>query len=302
MAVVPFQPQVKNSEERSAGEPASTDREGGAPRRGNRGAPSLALHEGGVYLAGSRAVDFQAAERFRILRARLERQNLKGAEKRVLAVTSAVPEEGKSLIAANLARALSLDPRGKTLLIDCDLRKPSVHRYCCIPFSPGLSDALVGNRTVASVIQPVEQGFDVVPAGSPVIDATRAVELPQLPALIDELKKHYRYIVLDCPPVLLCPEPLTLSSLVDGTILVVRAWRTQKKLVRDAVQAIGRERFLGVIVNDAQDSVNDYGYYGYYGYDQRSTAKRRASGAGRAGGRLDGGVLATIRRVLRRAK
>lgn len=278
MAVVPFQSQTKADESSGAdGRPADHS----ARRGGGRGTSGLALHEGGVFLAGSRAVDYQAAERFRILRARLERSNLKGGEKRVIAVTSAVPEEGKSLIASNLARALALDPRGKTLLIDCDLRKPSVHRYCGIPFSPGLSDALVGNRTVASVIQPVEQGFDVIPSGSPVIDATRAVELPQLPALIDELKKHYRYIVVDCPPALLCPEPLTLSTLVDGTILVVRAWRTQKKLVRDAVQALGRERFLGVIVNDASDSVNDYGYYGYYGYDHRSSGKR---GPARGGG------------------
>ncbi len=243
-------------------------------RKLSKATSTTALHEGGIVLSGTRTVDFQAAERFRILRAKIERMNLNSPERRVLAVTSAVPEEGKSLIAANLARALAMDPRGKTLLIDCDLRKPAVHRYFGIPFTPGLSDALVGNKALASVIQSLEPGLDVIPAGSPVIDATRAVELPQLSSMLDELKKHYRYIVVDCPPVLLCPEPLTLSSLVDGTVMVVRAWRTHKKLVRDAVTLLGKERFVGVIVNDAKDALNEYGYYGYYGYDNRGRNKK----------------------------
>jgi len=236
--------------------------------------PQTALHEGGIVLTGTRAIDFQAAERFRILRAKIERMNLTDTDRRVIAVTSAVPEEGKSLIAANLARALAMDPRGKTILVDCDLRKPAVHRYFGIPFTPGLSDALVGNRSLASVIQAIEPGLDIIPAGSPVIDATRAVELPQLAVTLEELKKHYRYVVVDCPPVLLCPEPLVLSTLVEGTVMVVRAWRTHKKLVRDAVNVIGKDKFMGVIVNDAKDALNEYGYYGYYGYDSRGKGRK----------------------------
>ncbi len=243
-------------------------------RKVARMVPTTALHEGGIVLSGTRTIDLQAAERFRILRAKIERMNLTDPERRVLAVTSAVPEEGKSLIAANLARALAMDPRGKTLLIDCDLRKPAVHRYFGIPFTPGLSDALVGNRSLASVIQSIEPGLDIIPAGSPVIDATRAVELPQLATILEELKKHYRYVVVDCPPVLLCPEPLILSSLVEGTIMVLRAWRTHKKLVRDAVNLLGRDKFIGVIINDAKDALNEYGYYGYYGYDKRGRGKK----------------------------
>jgi len=266
---------LSNSQaEASAAESESKSGTTGEVRKLSRPAGTTALHEGGIVLSGTRTVDFQAAERFRILRAKIERMNLSSPERRVLAVTSAVPEEGKSLIAANLARALAMDPRGKTLLLDCDLRKPAVHRYFGIPFTPGLSDALVGNKSLAAVIQSMEPGLDIIAAGSPVIDATRAVELPQLSSMLDELKKHYRYIVVDCPPVLLCPEPLTLSSLVDGTVMVVRAWRTHKKLVRDAVTLLGKEKFVGVIVNDAKDALNEYGYYGYYGYDNRGRGKR----------------------------
>lgn len=233
----------------------------------------LPLYEGGIYLAGNAAVDLQASERFRILRARLERLNLNGSNKNLIAVTSAVPDEGKSLVACNLARSLALDPRGKTLLLDCDLRKPTVHKYCGLQSVPGLSDVLVGKVPLSKVINEVENGFNVICAGSPVVDATRAIELPQFAAVLEQLRAHYRYVIIDCPPVLLCPEPLILSSIIDGTILVVRAWRTQKKLVKDAVNLLGRDKFVGLIVNDAKDSLNEYGYYGYYGYDMRSSKR-----------------------------
>ncbi|MFN8392036.1 MAG: CpsD/CapB family tyrosine-protein kinase [Bdellovibrionota bacterium] len=289
--------QLKDSGQLSA--PGSDSQSSSAAVDGRsvkRAAPkgdASALHEGGIVLSGGRTVDFQAAERFRILRAKIERMNLTDPARHLIAVTSAVPEEGKSLVAANLARALAMDPRGKTLLIDCDLRKPAVHRYFGIPFAPGLSDALVGTRPVVSVIQSIESGLDIIPSGSPVIDATRAVELPQLQTMLAELRRHYRYIVLDCPPVLLCPEPLTISSLVDGTLLVVRAWKTHKKLVRDAVGAIGKEKFIGVIVNDARDALNEYGYYGYYGYDYRgsSRTKKKAGGKGDSSGGKHAGLV-----------
>jgi hypothetical protein len=69
--------------------------------------------------------------------------------------------------------------------------------------------------------------------------------------------------------------------MVDGTIMVVRAWRTHKKLVRDAVTAIGKEKFVGIIVNDARDALNEYGYYGYYGYDYRSSSKTKKKSGSR---------------------
>lgn len=239
----------------------------------NKQVSRVPLYEGGIYLAGNSAIDLQASERFRILRARLERLNLNGSNKSLIAITSAVPEEGKSLVACNLARSLAMDPRGKTLLLDCDLRKPTVHKYCGVPSVPGLSDVLVGKSQLSKVIHEIEPGFDVISAGSPVVDATRVVELPQFSVMLEQLRAHYRYVIIDCPPVLLCPEPLILSSVIDGTVLVVRAWRTQKKLVKDAVNLIGKDKFIGLIVNDAKDSLNEYGYYGYYGYDTRSSKR-----------------------------
>lgn len=247
---------------------APTNGEGTGRRRSRRGRNlPTSLHEGAILLAGDRCVDPQAAERFRILRSRIERANL-GQDYRVITVLSAVPEEGKSLVATNLARALALDPVGKTLLVDCDLRKPSIHRYCNLPYSPGLSDVLAGNVALEGAVISQEPGLDVLTAGSQVTDAARAVEMPSFLHLIRELRNRYRYVVLDCPPVLMCPEPLTLCGISDASLLVVRAWKTQRKLVREAAKLLGKEKLLGVVMNDTNDVLNDYGYYGYYGYDR----------------------------------
>ena len=240
---------------------------------GNASAGSL-LNEGYIRLPEGSTLDPQASERFRIMRARIERLNLAGEEFRLLAVTSAIPEEGKSLVATNLARAMAVDPLGKTILVDCDLRKPSVHRYVGVDLAPGLSDVLVGSKTIASVVRSVEPGLDVITAGSPVVDATRVVELPQLSALLQDLRRRYRYVIVDCPPVLLCPEPLIISSIVDAAVMVVRAWRTERKLVEEAVNLIGKEKFLGAVMNGGADVLNEYGYYGYYSYEIRPSNRK----------------------------
>lgn len=239
------------------------------------------ISDGSVLLSGSHVADLEAAERFRILRAQIERRGLSRGPLPVLAVTSGVPGEGKSLTSVNLARSFGMDPQGKTLLIDCDLRKPNVHRFFGEAHSPGLSDVLVAGKSIKSVLRECEPGLDVMCAGSPVIDSTRTIEQPGLALMLEELKKHYRRIILDCPPVLLCPEPLFLTQLASATLLVVRAWRTEKKLVREAVGVIGKERILGIVMNECNDSLKQYGYYSYYGYNKDTVARAKLKKAGR---------------------
>lgn len=247
---------------------------GGVPPTGNNpnevapGRKSSALYNGNVRLADCQLVNLEAAERFRILRAKIDRLNLAQNEHRIIAITSAVPSEGKSLVAVNLARAFGLDPINKVLIIDCDLRRPRVHNYFGLSESPGLSDVLVAGKPMPTVIRPGERGVDVISAGSPVADPTRAIEQPILSSYLAELKKRYRYIVLDCPPVLLCPEPITLSSIAEGTLMVVRAWATEKKLVRDAIGVIGKKSIMGLVMNDGYEASREYQYYGYYGHDR----------------------------------
>ncbi len=224
------------------------------------------LFHGRILLQGTEIENLAAAERFRILRAKIERHNLGKNRYHVLAVTSAVPEEGKSVVAVNLARALSLDPVGKTLLIDADMRKPSVHDFFSIPQEPGLSDILITTRGANSVIREATPTLHVITAGTMLTDPTQAIERPEFPILLDQLKHHYRYIIIDCPPTLLCPEPITISSIVESTLLVVRAWKTDRQLVEEAVSILGRSKIFGIIVNDINDASRIYDYYGYYGY------------------------------------
>ncbi len=242
------------------------------------------ISDGFIFLAGTEIVDLEATERFRILRAQLERHNVTTGHKyQVIAVTSATPGEGKSVVAANLARAFGSDPRGRALLIDCDLRKSSTHKFFNQQQSPGLSDVLISGKPLRNVIRSIEAGLDLITSGSPVVDSTRTLEQPGLALMLEELKKHYRYILLDCPPVLFCPEPLALTQIASGTLLVARAWRTQKKLVKEAINVIGKDKVLGLVMNECTDTLKQYGYYGYYGYDKESIARARLKSAKRNG-------------------
>lgn len=232
------------------------------------------LYNGSILLSEGEIIDVPAAERFRILRAQIEKQNLSGKKSyHIISVTSAVPEEGKSVVSVNLARALSLDPTSKTLLIDCDLRRPTIHEYWGMERGPGLTDLLTRGASLESVVRPIARGLDLIPAGNPVPDPAQAVEQPVFARYLQELRKHYRYIIVDCPPVLLCPEPITISSVVEGTLLVVRGWRTEKRLVQDAVEALGKNKIMGVVMNDGMDSSKQYQYYRYYGNPVRKNAE-----------------------------
>ena len=270
------------TEQQDAAPDAAADRRGSISAVLKPAGARSTISDGFVTLAGTEVIDLEATERFRILRAHIERQGIiNGREYPVIAVTSAVPGEGKSVTAVNLARAFGMDPRGRTLVVDCDLRKSTTHRFFGQTQSPGLSDILIAGKSLRSVVRSVEPGLDLITAGSPVVDSTRTLDQPGLALMIEELKKHYRFIILDCPPVLFCPEPMTLTHIASGTLLVVRAWRTQKKLVKEAVNLIGKDKLLGIALNESTDSLKQYGYYGYYGYDKEAVARARQKKAKR---------------------
>ncbi len=232
------------------------------------------LYQGLVLLAEGYIESAAAAERFRIIRAKLERMNLGPVQKiKTISVTSALPSEGKSVCAVNLARALSIDPLGKTLIIDCDLRKPSIHKFFRVPRESGLSDALFQKKLTNQFIKSVAPGLDVITAGTQVVDPAEAIEQPELEQFLRDLRNYYRYIIIDCPPALLCPEPIRISTMADTSILVARAWRTDRTLVRDAADAIGQHRLLGVVLNDGMDTSRQHLQYGYY-YGGYSVAAR----------------------------
>ena len=236
------------------------------------------LSRGEVLLSQGVISSHPVAERFRMLRAKIERFNARGDNYRVIAVTSSVPEEGKSVVSVNLSRALSMNSLGKTILIDCDMRRPTVHSFFGLDRGPGLSDVLYKRLPLRECLYPASKVLDVLPAGGEVEDATHALDLPDFRRLIEGLKNEYRYIIVDSPPVLLCPEPITISQLVDSTLLVVRGWNTAKNLVHDSISALGRDKLLGIILNEGEDVVQSYANYGYYGYGEKKAEENRRKG------------------------
>ncbi|HEY2843640.1 MAG TPA: CpsD/CapB family tyrosine-protein kinase, partial [Bryobacteraceae bacterium] len=185
---------------------------------------------------------------------------------RSLLVTSAAPAEGKTTTAANLAAAHA-EQGLRTLLIDGDLRRPSVHRNFNIPGVVGLANALLGEfhwRVGVIAIEGLPE-LHVLPAGAP---SRRAADLigRGLMELIEEASADYDLVVLDGPPLLGFAEPLQMATAVDGVLVVVRAGQTTRKAVATVLATLNRVRAktIGLVLNEVHKELSDsYGYYGY---------------------------------------
>jgi capsular exopolysaccharide synthesis family protein len=185
---------------------------------------------------------------------------------RSLLVTSASPGEGKSTIAAHLA--VSHAQQGhRTLLIDGDLRRPSVHRRFEIPSALGLSNVLVSELPWqdAVVKLPNLASLDVLPAGP---TSRRAADLVGrgLQQLLEEASAEYDLVILDAPPLLGFAEPLQMATVVDGVLVVTRAGETSRKAVASVVATLRRLRaaVVGVVLNEVNKEMSDSYYYGHY--------------------------------------
>jgi polysaccharide biosynthesis transport protein len=185
---------------------------------------------------------------------------------RSLMVTSSGPSEGKSTTAAHLAVAHAQQGR-RTLLIDGDLRRPSIHRRFDIPSTQGLSNVLTSGIPWRSVVVRPEglPNLEILPAGPP---SRRAADLvgSELTALLEDACSEYDLVVLDSPPLLGFPEPLQMAASVDGVLAVALAGQTNRKALGSAINTLKRLRAntVGVVLNDVRASSGD-GYY-YYHY------------------------------------
>jgi len=196
---------------------------------------------------------------------------------RSILVTSAEPGEGKSTIAAHLA--VSHAEQGHhTLLVDGDLRRPSVHRRFDLPGTPGLSNVLVSGMPWQDAVAKISSipMLDILPAGP---SSRRAADLlgKTLPALLEESAGGYDLVILDAPPLLGFAEPLQMATLVDGVVVVTRAGETSRKAVASVIATLHRLRaaVVGVVLNEVHKELSDsYYYYSRYGkyYKPNGTA------------------------------
>jgi capsular exopolysaccharide synthesis family protein len=205
-----------------------------------------------------------AIEQYRRLAASLHHaqteRNLK-----VLMITSASPGEGKTLTATNLALTLSESYRRKVLLIDADLRRPSLHHIFELPNVVGLSDALKSpTDQKLSVIQ-VSPNLTVLPAGRPDPDPMGGLTSDRMRRIIQEAASRFEWVIIDTPPVGFLSDAKLLGAMVDAALFVVRAGKSPYRLVQRALDNVGRDRILGVVLNGVEERVDAAGYY-YYGY------------------------------------
>jgi capsular exopolysaccharide synthesis family protein len=187
---------------------------------------------------------------------------------RSVLVTSASPGEGKSTIAAHLAVAHA-EQGHKTLLIDGDLRRPSVHRRFEIPSAVGLSNVLVAELPwQEALVKPAGLAeLDILPAGPP---SRRAADLVGrgLEQVLAEASFEYDLVILDAPPLLGFAEPLQMATAVDGVIVVTRAGETSRKAVASVIGTLSRLRanLVGLVLNEVHKEMSDsYYYYSHYG-------------------------------------
>ena len=187
----------------------------------------------------------------------------------VVMVASAVAGEGKTLTAANVALTLSDSYRKRVLVIDGDLRRPALHQVFRIETSCGLADGLDPTGETKIVVRQVTPTLSLLPAGRPTSDPMAGLISDRMRRLVDEAREIFDWIIIDTPPLMLLPDANLLASMVDAALLVVRAESTPHAMVKRAIDAIGRSRILGVVLNNATmgphggyDGYSDYYYLG----------------------------------------
>jgi protein-tyrosine kinase len=217
-------------------------------------------------LVGTEGFSGAAQEQYRKLAAILHHaQGDRGVK--VIMTSSALPGEGKSLTAVNLALTLSESYHRRVLLIDADLRRPTVQRLFAIPPIGGLNDGLKGAEDRPMALTTVGERLFVLPAGRPEADPMSGLTSDRMRRLIAQAASSFDWVIVDSPPVGLLPDASLLSAIVDGVLLVVRAGKAPFSLVKRTVESISHERILGVVMNaiDVAHDRNAGGYYEYYG-------------------------------------
>ena len=203
-------------------------------------------------------------EQYRRLAAVLhDAHNTQGLQ--VIMVASAVAGEGKTLTASNLALTFSESYQKRVLLIDADLRRPTLHSVFRLDTTLGLGDGLLSTSESKMLVRQVSPRLAVLPAGRPSSDPMAGLTSERMRRLIDEARQSFDWVILDTPPIMLLPDAHLLAAMVQGAVMVVRANSTPFELIKRATDALGRQRILGVVLNRAEPghSADHYQYYGY---------------------------------------
>lgn len=218
-----------------------------------------------------------ASEEYRKLKSVVSAFAQQGEFKNVIMVTSSVRGEGKSTTSLNLAISLAQELDHTVLLVDADLRKPSLQEYLGMKTGKGLSDYLKGEAVLSELLIKIGIGrLTLLPAGTPLINPVELFSSQKMRDFIVEIKIRYpdRFIIIDTPPILPFAETRSLGALVNGVLFVIREGEVTPENLQEAINTFDSTKLIGAVYNDAtQASLSrHYHYYGYgYGYSGQET-------------------------------
>ncbi len=237
-------------------------------RNQNRGAVEPEGTEGSLStgLVALSEPDGVAAEAYRTLRTNLF-YALVDDPPRVIAVTSPGPGEGKSVTCANLGVVLA--QAGKdTLILDCDLRKPSMHKIFGLRSLRGLADVLIEERPLPEVWHEPVANLKVLPVGIVPPNPSELLESRRFSEFLGHMRDEFDYVIVDAPPVGMVSDPLILATQTDGVLLLVNAQKTRKATVRRSMRSLEavEANVLGAVMNNVNASRGGYAQYQAYTY------------------------------------
>ncbi|HEY1580398.1 MAG TPA: CpsD/CapB family tyrosine-protein kinase [Terracidiphilus sp.] len=206
--------------------------------------------------------DSPATEAFRLLSVRL-RHLRRDRQLQKLLITSSIPQEGKSVVSANVTCALASATRQKVLLVEGDVRRPSLSKVFGLKPYPGICECLEGKRSLAASIYRLEPaGVWFFPAGAAPANPLELLEGGRLPVLIEQLAGWFDWIIIDSPPILPLADTSVWTRLADGILLVTRQGTTQKRHLQRGLEALESKKVIGAVLNSSKSSA-DNDYYAY---------------------------------------
>ena len=202
-----------------------------------------------------------AAEAYRSLKTNIQYSSF-DKEYKTIVITSSIPGEGKSTTSGNLALTLA-EGESRVLLVDCDMRKPSMHKNFRVTNTYGIADILLQRKKVMDVAHMYNKNLSIITAGKVPPNPAEMLGSKAMSAFLEEMKEHFDYIILDTPPVQVVADAQILSTKVDGTIIVVRAGVTKKEDVNDTVNTLKKvnANIIGTVLHAVDNSKNKYYYY-----------------------------------------
>ncbi|MCG8041888.1 MAG: CpsD/CapB family tyrosine-protein kinase [Candidatus Thiodiazotropha endolucinida] len=203
------------------------------------------------------------SDQYKVLRTHVL-QRLKANQWNSLAVTSPNEDCGKTLTSINLAISLAREVNHSVLLVDMDLRRPSIHRYFFTDEQPGISEYLTEDLELSEILfNPDLERLVILPGNKPFSNSSEMLSSPKMVQLVEELKNRYpnRIVIFDMPPLLSCDDMIAFSPYIDAIMLVVEEGGTRKDELKRAYELIENSRVIGTVLNKSKDKSSSYGYY-----------------------------------------